>query len=523
MTSTRNAKVARLAMAVLLAATAALYLYRLGDAPVHVSMDEAKLAAQAHSLATTGRDMRGNAFPLFVLIVDPLLPEQHSVAWWQPALFYTTAAVYRVAGVSEWSTRLPVALLSVLNVWLAYLVASRWLGGRWYGVCAAAVLAMTPAHFILGREAADYFCPTTVCLVWLWSLGRFAEQPTPGRAAATGMVLGLGLYSYITSWVVMPMYLVLTLAACWRLRAARTVAGAVIAAFAICALPAVLFAISHPAMFGEVADHYKVSGGMRVIQRVTLFWDYFNPSYLFFAGGSNLQWSTRTAGVYALSLVALLPSGLWGALRPYASVFAWVIVAAFLLVPLPIVAAMPEAPFYATARAVLAAPLGALLAAAGLKVLVEHCTGAARVIAALLLVLIPLQFAAFARDYFGDYRLRSAPWIDALNFRAIADRVIELDHVRAVPAVYLSHDDIGEDKAVKWRFHLLTSGRMDLWSRTQYLAPDQQSAETHPAGSVLVVAAANQRRAELESRGWSAVAAIPDAAGNTAAIVLQKP
>ena len=43
------------------------------------------------------------------------------------------------------------------------------------------------------------------------------------------------------------------------------------------------------------------------------------------------------------------------------------------------------------------------------------------------------------------------------------------------------------------------------------------------AGSVLVVAAANQRRAELESRGWSAVAAIPDAAGNTAAIVLQKP
>jgi hypothetical protein len=260
----------------------------------------------------------------------------------------------------------------------------------------------------------------------------------------------------------------------------------------------VLFAISHPAMFGEVADHYKVSGGMRVVQRVTLFWDYFNPSYLFFAGGSNLQWSTRTAGVYALSLVALLPSGLWGALRPYASVFAWVIVAAFLLVPLPIVAAMPEAPFYATARA-------------------------ARVIAALLLVLIPLQFAAFARDYFGDYRLRSAPWIDALNFRAIADRVIELDHARAVPAVYLSHDDIGEDKAVKWRFHLLTSGRMDLWSRTQYLAPDQQSAETHPAGSVLVIAAANQRRAELESRGWSAVAAIPDAAGNTAAVVLQKP
>mgnify|MGYP003353173214 CR=1 FL=1 len=44
----------------LLAITALVYLHRLGDSPVHVSTDEAKLAAQAHALATTGSDMLGH-------------------------------------------------------------------------------------------------------------------------------------------------------------------------------------------------------------------------------------------------------------------------------------------------------------------------------------------------------------------------------------------------------------------------------------------------------------------------------
>ncbi len=189
-----------------------LYFHRLSDVPVYVSTDEAKFAVQAHSLATTGRDMRGNLLPMFVLIVDPLLPAERSVAWWQPVLFYAMAGVYLVADVSAWSTRIPVTALAVLNVWLVFIVARRWLKSWPLALFAAAALALTPAHFILGREAADYFCPTTVALVWLWSLLRLLDQRSERAAAVTGVVLGLGLYTYITSWVVMPMYLALTIA-----------------------------------------------------------------------------------------------------------------------------------------------------------------------------------------------------------------------------------------------------------------------------------------------------------------------
>ena len=39
-------------------------------------------------------------------------------------------------------------------------------------------------------------------------------------------------------------------------------------------------------------------------------------------------------------------------------------------------------------------------------------------------VLVPLQFASFAHDYFTDYQVRSAFWIDPSNFRDVAGSVL---------------------------------------------------------------------------------------------------
>jgi hypothetical protein len=56
----------RIAVAlVLLAAAAVLYARRLGDAPVYMSPDEVIIAVDAHSLATTGRDVHGVVAALF--------------------------------------------------------------------------------------------------------------------------------------------------------------------------------------------------------------------------------------------------------------------------------------------------------------------------------------------------------------------------------------------------------------------------------------------------------------------------
>lgn len=70
----------RAALSLVLLLAASLYLGRLGDSPINMTTDEARFAVQAHALAETGADIRGNRLPLFFLITDPLIANHTSVA-----------------------------------------------------------------------------------------------------------------------------------------------------------------------------------------------------------------------------------------------------------------------------------------------------------------------------------------------------------------------------------------------------------------------------------------------------------
>ena len=234
------------------------------------------------------------------------------------------------------------------------------------------------------------------------------------------------------------------------------------------------------------------------------------------------MWSTRAAGVFLLSFALLLPIGVWCLLTTRRSSVGDAILIAFMLVPLPIVVALPEAPFYATARAILAIPLGVLIATTGLARLLENGAWFRMPIAWAAIALMPLQFASFAQDYFTDYPLRSAGWIDAMNMRGVADYVIASETTNPAPAIYLSHDDMGEDKAVKWKFHLLSSSRLDVWERSKYLESDEAATQSFAPGSVLLLGASNPRTAGLERGGWSVETVINDVTGAPRTAVLRR-
>ena len=82
---------------VLLAASGALYLDRLDLAPPHIQIDEAMIAVNAHAIATTGRDLRGEFAPLYTQTAE------HS--WYQPVVIYTSALALKVLPLNEWSVR----------------------------------------------------------------------------------------------------------------------------------------------------------------------------------------------------------------------------------------------------------------------------------------------------------------------------------------------------------------------------------------------------------------------------------
>jgi 4-amino-4-deoxy-L-arabinose transferase-like glycosyltransferase len=513
----------RIALAAVLLLASALYLTALGHAPLNIGVDEARSAVQAQSIAATGFDINGNRTPLFFQITNPLMASHtDNVTWWQPLIFYLIAAVLRVAPFSEWSVRLPIACLAILDIWLIYAVARRLFSNAWYGVLAALMLALTPAHFIFGRQAMDYFCPVPFALAWLWCLLLCVQSEAAWLPAATGLLLGVGLYSYITSWMVMPFYLVVThvvLRLSGRPLRASLALGA---GFALPLLPLIPWFWSHPGMVREVFADYRVAGRLRLTERVDVYWDYFNPSYLFFSGGSNPTFATRRAGVFLLPVFVLLPCGIWAIWRRRFWIVGAVLLAGLFFAPVPIVVAMPTDPKYFTPREILVVPFGVLISVAGLEWLVRNGGRIARMAAVLLVLALPMQFVSFARDYFTRYQTWSAYRFDYMNFRDVAAYVIASDASARVPAVYFS-DSLGEEPAVQWKFHLLSRQRLDLWERTRYLAPSGGTPDAVPSGSLLLISPSDRRLNDLLGPGaWSPAHVVNHVSGEAAATILRK-
>jgi 4-amino-4-deoxy-L-arabinose transferase-like glycosyltransferase len=506
---------------ILVALTGALYLAELDRLPVVLGGDEAQFAVHAESLARSGRDLNGTPFPVFIRIADPLVPNNNSGIWYQPLLVYTMLPFIKLLGVSEWSVRLPVALLAIANVWLMYAIGRRLFRDRRYAVGAALLMALTPAHIIVSRQALDYVAPLPFVLGWFLCLLRFLDTGSLRSIALAGFLIGAGLFSYIAAWLLMPIHLLFTAVAIWRSAWPRQ--RALYACAAAFAVPAVLLAIalaSNPAMLANTLARYEIGAATSrpgLAERAALYWDYFNPSFLFFAGGSSPTQATSRVGVFLLPLLPLLIIGLrdiWRARSGPAMIAA----AAFLAAPLPIAITMPPAAAYSIARAMTLLPFGIVIAVYGLQAMMRERR--LRPVAVLLLLAIPLQFTLFARDYRGDYQLRSAPRLDPGNVRAIADAVIALDAVAPVPAVYLN--DTIDDGGVRWRFAMLKHARLDLWARTRSLNAGHTLPQIEP-GALIVCYAADALAARLLTDGYRAVAAIAGVGGEAAAVVLKAP
>lgn len=510
-----------LAMCAVVACACAVYFHALDSVPAVVAVDEARFALQAHSIVTRGTDLAGNRWPVFFHITDPLNPHIDSDRYWQPALFYLVAAVFRFVPPSEWSLRLPTTTLAILNVILIYFVARQLFANAWYGVIAAALLALTPAHYMFARRALDYFCQLPTALAWLWCVSVYGHRPRAWLPAVTGLLLGLGLFTHISSWIVMPVYLAATCVVFRRLRAPARAYRYLALGFAAPLLMIVPALFINPSLPEEVFLHYKVQTSWRIAERVNIYWGYLGPSYLFFSGGSNPMFATRRGGVLAVAAAVLLPLGIWNTLQHREHPTRDLLLFGFFFAPVPIVLALPQDPKFYTPRDLLVVPFAALLCTAGCERLFEHSGRFGRLLGGALLVSIPFQFVGFAQYYLSGYQAASAPRFDVMNLEAVADYVISSDQSSRVPLVYLS-EDAGAPHAYQWVFYLLERHRDDLAARTRHFSLPINPGEI-PSGSLLVFDARDPRIDQITSMLGCALVRVVDAVGGEpAAAILRR-
>lgn len=122
-----------------------LRLWRLGDVPVSMYLDELDLGYQAYSIIETGSDYFGNAWPLHF----------HSYGEYRtPFNIYTAIPTVAIFGISPYGVRLPSVIFGILSVLVLYLLV-RELGSLRLAEIAALVLAVSPWHVHFSRVALE--------------------------------------------------------------------------------------------------------------------------------------------------------------------------------------------------------------------------------------------------------------------------------------------------------------------------------------------------------------------------------
>jgi 4-amino-4-deoxy-L-arabinose transferase-like glycosyltransferase len=478
----------RLVLALLIALNVVLYALWLSYSPIYMHDAEVLFALHARSIAATLRDTNGTFLPLYFH-----MPAIGANVWFHPLIVYFSALFLKVLPFSEWSVRFPSVVVGTIDVALIYLVGFRLFRSRPYAVGAAALLALTPAHFIHSRLQMDYLYPVPFVLLWLWCLLKFDDTEEPHLLWIAGLSLGVGFYSYIAAVVFMPLYLVFTwLYLFFRYRGFRLAHATTTIAFGLPLLLFLAWRILYPDVFSGTAYRYAITrngivfGVLRLFNYnligdyISNYWNFYNPNFLFLVGSPNFQSSTRSAGVFLVPVALFLAVGVYEVVTRERPRLSWLLIAGFLTAPIP--AVLVEEP-YAIYRELEILPFAILIATYGVRRLLRANRASWRAVALAALVLVPIQFGFFLKDYFTDYRLNAFGWFGG-NLPGAVAKVEDLARSRTVPAVYLSPKiPYGIER---WHFYLARDGREDLFARSHVLdaaAP----VDSLPRGTLFVV------------------------------------
>lgn len=169
----------------------ALRTIGLGSVPPHLGNDEISIAYDAYSLLHTSRDEHNNLLPLSF--------ESHGT-YKAPLTIYLTVPSVWIFGNSEFSARLPSAILGTLTVVLIGILAFTLSRNINFSLLISAIMAITPWHIFTSRHIYEgniglLFVVLGVCLFYR------------NKMLLSSLMFALSIYAYHTQWGFTPMLL----------------------------------------------------------------------------------------------------------------------------------------------------------------------------------------------------------------------------------------------------------------------------------------------------------------------------
>lgn len=305
-------------------------------------------------------------------------------------------------------TRIAGAALLLVDIGLIGVVASRLWSAIGFGLLASALMALTPANFLQAQLAPQALAILPFVLLWLLAVVAFERGGGSRALVCAGIALGVGCYSARPAIVLMPVYLAMTVALAW-VRGGDRAWAAVVLAFVLSILPAVVWLALHPDVYVRHVNRYGIYDASRltplqgakdflnynnVQERISIYWDYFDPVYLFVSGSAPTPNAAPfRPGVFPLALAAFIPAGVYQLLKRRTPMDLVLIGG---LLTSPAAAAMANER-YIVHRELVVIPFAILVALAGVDFLFRHRMRIWRMVAVASLVAIPLEIilAAF--------------------------------------------------------------------------------------------------------------------------------
>ncbi|OGM22633.1 hypothetical protein A2691_00565 [Candidatus Woesebacteria bacterium RIFCSPHIGHO2_01_FULL_39_23] len=393
-----------------------LRIYQIDNTPPSLNWDEVSLGYNAYSILQTGRDEWGVSFPtIFRAYGDYKLP----------AYVYLSIPGIAVFGLNEFAVRLPSVIAGTLSVLFTYLLVNELFRNKNQSLAtlSAFLMAIEPWSLFTSRIAleADVAAFFVISGTYFFLKGL----RTVNYLLFAPLFFGLSVWSYNSARVFTPLF-VFSLILVFRKDLLRLYLRNKLIIICSLFIAILLFVpmfwqLTHPvgqARYGEVEildsgaiakiNEARSNGCPRIqCNKVTFFVSefaknyvsHFNPSFLFFAGGSNYQFSIPNLGImhlvnlpfFYLGIVLLLT-------RLYKYKYAKLILFWLILAPIPS-SLTREAPH--VLRSIVILPVPMILSSIGINFLVTRLRPVL-FIAYCLLLFISLE--SYFGVYFGKYR-----------------------------------------------------------------------------------------------------------------------
>lgn len=176
-------------------------LFHLDLTPAGIHYDEAGMAFDAKTLAAYGRDRHNNRLPFY-------LP---AYGGGQSALYaYSLAFLLEFLPFSMFVMRLPAVIYGSLCFFSSFLLLREVFGDKKWALMGPILVTITPYFFASERWALDCNLFLSIATFSLYMYYRAHVKGKHKDYIFAGLALGLTLYTYALSYIVIPFFLLLT-------------------------------------------------------------------------------------------------------------------------------------------------------------------------------------------------------------------------------------------------------------------------------------------------------------------------